>query len=1078
METPPPTNNAIKRFFLYDFFLLRTPTFPIESVLVLNALLNQYVDRPKDAVVVEQTKKIFSDPLFMEAIYFASNDLYKALVQWLEGGNLSGDKEDRLIRSLHRYYSRMCTRCTPYGLFAGCAYGEIEDEQTKFSFAKEKIRKHARFDMGFISELVKKISRIKEIKEQTLFYVNNSLYKAGERYIYVENITRDGIKSYNLSALHSSSYIDKVLSASAGGATLSQLENLLYTGEIPRQSLGKFLNGLVDMQVLISELSPTVTGTDFTTNLIQRLAQLKNTAELVKPLKEAYGMLQKKNITLANHIEAGQKAAALVGYSFSGVIQEDVYYNMENNRLSKKTVKEITNLSERLFSASGPSITAHLEDFIRKFTARYEQQEIPLVKAIDPDFGIGYGLAVSGISENMPLLKGLNLRMPLGDSTGNKNAFSKLVAEKMKYYYKTGDKVLTIDDKDIDQLIKANTSAHKAQRNSAYIFGSLLSQSTEELDKGNYKFLVSQLHAFGVGRLLGRFALGEEKLHDKLKQCFKDEELANPDLILAEVVHMPEGHGGNVVLRPQFRRYEIPYMSSSSLDPDHQIGISDLLVSVRNQRLVLRSKKLGKEILPQLSHAHNAHLGQPIYRFLSDVRSQQVNAGFQWDWTGYTDEQYLPRIEYGKFILARGRWKLKREKESLLNNPKAISDYFNEIRKQRKLPRYVVMVQDGDNELFVDLENTVCCQHVARRLKKQDVYLFEFLNTPENCLIRDASGSYNHQVIIPLGTRQPIFKETFSHPQHQDIVVDRHFAPGSDWLYLKIYGGNKILEKLLTELIMPFALDATERMAIDKWFFLRYNDPDGHLRIRFHRSSNLLQWLSLLPDLTVLLDPYLKNAEISNISVDTYSRELERYGASTIEESESFFHADSIAVSNCLNQLKGDEGEELRWQIGIYGVNKLLEDFSLSLVGKLEIISELKTLFTDEFGSGNEEDISRLEKSLNDKFRISIHQVKSVLENKENNSIGEFKLYFDARSIINSATVESIITKTAQLTDGSRFLQQLIKSYVHMFLNRLFLSRQRAHELVIYHYLFKYYRSALAQGKYVLNAQAMETINH
>jgi hypothetical protein len=41
----------------------------------------------------------------------------------------------------------------------------------------------------------------------------------------------------------------------------------------------------------------------------------------------------------------------------------------------------------------------------------------------------------------------------------------------------------------------------------------------------------------------------------------------------------------------------------------------------------------------------------------------------------------------------------------------------------------------------------------------------------------------------------------------------------------------------------------------------------------------------------------------------------------------------------------------------------------------------------------------------------------------------------------------------------------LLPSYIHMFLNRILLTGQRKHELVLYHFLSKYYDSQLAIQK-------------
>jgi len=65
----------------------------------------------------------------------------------------------------------------------------------------------------------------------------------------------------------------------------------------------------------------------------------------------------------------------------------------------------------------------------------------------------------------------------------------------------------------------------------------------------------------------------------------------------------------------------------------------------------------------------------------------------------------------------------------------------------------------------------------------------------------------------------------------------RKFIPGTEWLYLKIYTGVKTSDVLLEEAILPLVTCFLNNNLINKWFFIRYNDPKPHLRIRFELSD-------------------------------------------------------------------------------------------------------------------------------------------------------------------------------------------------------------------------------------------------
>ncbi|WP_127138032.1 thiopeptide-type bacteriocin biosynthesis protein [Flagellimonas oceanensis] len=65
----------------------------------------------------------------------------------------------------------------------------------------------------------------------------------------------------------------------------------------------------------------------------------------------------------------------------------------------------------------------------------------------------------------------------------------------------------------------------------------------------------------------------------------------------------------------------------------------------------------------------------------------------------------------------------------------------------------------------------------------------------------------------------------------------RNFALGSEWLYYKIYIGPQTGDALLSQAIKPLVSNLIGRKLIDKWFFIRYTDPDFHIRIRLKISD-------------------------------------------------------------------------------------------------------------------------------------------------------------------------------------------------------------------------------------------------
>ncbi len=107
--------------------------------------------------------------------------------------------------------------------------------------------------------------------------------------------------------------------------------------------------------------------------------------------------------------------------------------------------------------------------------------------------------------------------------------------------------------------------------------------------------------------------------------------------------------------------------------------------------------------------------------------------------------------------------------------------------------------------------------------------------------------------------------------------IQRDFILGDDWFYFKIYTGVKTADTLLIELIEPLTKKIMDEGLIDKWFFIRYSDPEFHLRIRF-RIKNKLKLSEIILELNKLLKPFIENRLVSTFQTETYSREIERYG--------------------------------------------------------------------------------------------------------------------------------------------------------------------------------------------------------
>ena len=285
------------------------------------------------------------------------------------------------------------------------------------------------------------------------------------------------------------------------------------------------------------------------------------------------------------------------------------------------------------------------------------------------------------------------------------------------------------------------------------------------------------------------------------------------------------------------------------------------------------------------------------------------------------------------------------------------------------------------------------------------------------------------------------------------IKPQRVFIVGSEWLYYNIYIGPQTSDKFLNSVVGPLASSLLDEGLIDKWFYIRYKDENGlHLRVRFHFSdiNNINKVISQFYDLIM---PFIENKLISNVTISTYKRELERYGTSTIEEFESLFFINSKLILEIIKLTEGNQKN--RWLYGMKVIDKFLDGWDFSIEQKKQLLENLKIGFGKEFGVDKE-----VRKQLSKKYRENRNEIENIINNENEDLILLLK-NFGRESNIHISKI--LFKLKSENRCESSLINDLICSYIHMLCNRLFQSKQRLNEWVLYDLLFEYYYSKLAR---------------
>lgn len=290
-------------------------------------------------------------------------------------------------------------------------------------------------------------------------------------------------------------------------------------------------------------------------------------------------------------------------------------------------------------------------------------------------------------------------------------------------------------------------------------------------------------------------------------------------------------------------------------------------------------------------------------------------------------------------------------------------------------------------------------------------------------------------------------------------IVQRSFIPGSKWAYFKIYTGTKTADKILIHKIPFIVKELYNNNKIDKWFFIRYADPDFHLRIRFLLKDDTY-WGDSINLFYNHLGSSVRNNLIWKIQLDTYNRELERYGNNLIEEAETLFCIDSKCTISLLKKLD-EKDENYRWMIGLYLINQFLSDFSIDITTKQQWMEHWSMAFKTEFGFDMYNS-----KQFNSKYREHKSTIEQTLKNKIGSAdFNALQLPIKKRSKELRPVVSQIQTKLKNQKVKKTSLESLLSNYIHMMMNRLFHSKNRQHEMVLYDFMNRYYKSELAKSK-------------
>ncbi|GAA0304462.1 hypothetical protein GCM10009128_24770 [Psychrosphaera haliotis] len=1013
-----------------------------------------------DKVTLRATLKMWlCEPEVKEALFIASPSLVNRLDCWLS--DPESKKGKKIEQSLTKYFIRMHSRCTPFGTFSGVATGEVTNRNS-LALKELSYRRKSRLDMLIPFQLKKKVWRDKQNFLKMDLTANSTIYQLDDKLRYIESQSRATAQLYSLASINNNEYIEYVLELCSNEAQVCKIIEKLkeFDPELIEPEIEQFLWELVEEDVLEISMPLALTDAgniDGVIDYCQKHGLVKETA-ILKQCERYIGELDKH---LGQDKVIYEQISKLltelpIDINENTSIQTDLWYETTGVQISQTAISKLLNDVSDLAKLSLVK-NQMLNDFKEKFVARYECHAIPLLEALDDESGIGFARSSS---INSPILHGIAFNHSSIDNQYTNSKFDDFLSEKI--YQSSSLEEISITRSDVKAL-----AIDKEQQipPSFYLSGSLLYDNINKAEGGNFSFELKGLGGPSAANVLGRFCHLDNNLLAKTRAELSFEQSMFPSAILAEIVHFPEGKIGNVIARPKLRDFEIPFLADSSVSDDNQIPLKDLHVFVQNDRVVLWSTKHNKEVIPRLSCAHNTRdnsLG--IYTFLASLQSQNGELPhFKLPYSAQ-NLSYIPRIRLGNLILSPRTWHIPIEELKALVSEFSI-EKSHAFQKRLSLPKFIIF-KDYDQKLLIDLDNILSVSALLSSVNREaknagsKISLEENLQNESQAVLTRDSEAFVNEIILPM--RNPAYQHTTVHYPSITLTNDYQakFMNGDQWLCCKIYCGQLIAEEILVNNLSPWINKKFESGQLENFFFLRFADPERHIRLRLNvKHVDLTS--SLLEELNHILKKLFKEKKISDVNWISYTRETERYGGrESMVLAERIFTADSLAVLSILEKGLPDD---LMWKVSILGCNEILEDFNLSIESILMILGNLRSAYGEEF---NEDTNTRL--SLGKKYRDEKESLYQLLEGETNDELHQDIIdVFAARSKVVSHTIHEI-TLLNQRNSMTCSVERVVASFLHMHTNRLLKGNGRQQELCIYDFLLKYYKYKKLQNREVV----------
>ncbi|MGN6180224.1 MAG: lantibiotic dehydratase [Mucilaginibacter sp.] len=920
---------------------------------------------------------------FQQAIHTAAPVFYKALAEKNFDFNRLTVREQH---TLWAYFNRMSNRPTPFGFFSGfTALTWGHDSPLKIQSAE-----------AFITPGFETLIENKQATDSIITYhLNQTIYQVGGelRFIGSEIGATDHVREFSLQSVDGSPLMAELIKFCVEPRTDASLVQFLKEQGVTLTDANELLSALKNMQFLLPDSIPGIIGQDYFRQSFFRIPGLFNdTGDKIPP------EVVKRLLEVHSAVYVNQR------------------WQVEGS-LEIKLQSPILKAVDALIALSTGTENESMKRFVAAFSEKYPGQLLPLMYVLDPQTGIGYGTLPADFQSSSPLLH------LLGESAADKNtvfwgATHRLLLQK---WSSAKNDVIELDQKDIASL-RQGAEIAKLPSTIAVLFRLTANGIWLESTGG-----------VSASALFGRFTHFDDDIYKLCRQIAQKEQEYEPDSIFADIAHFDDLHTANISRRLNTYDYEIPVLTVSRQESKQQVLLSDLMVTVRGKDVILWSKRLQKRVIPRLTSAYNHERSAlAAFRFLVDVQAWQrrVNLNLELSLL-FPDMPSYPRVQYGDCILYPKTWIIDHKSFNGKFDALQSTELLN-ILQERGIPERIILTQ-RDQQLVINTalqEDISFLCHFIRKNKqtilKEDLGLNPIAVQNTNGMpmsAQFAAAAYLSE--IPQSIR------TYAMPQ--PLLKPVRHVPGLNWLYLKLYVHENQANELLTESVNRQMINLRRKGLIRSWYFIRYRDPDHHLRIRLKINKRASQCIFEI--ILKFNQSLLERDQVQRIQFDTYEPEIGRYSTMHMNDFEEIF---AISSQMVIRQLSNNSHEETLICVTVVFIRNVMQAAGIDVKKRLSFFKNVINAFMQEFNVGRN-------------FRITAD--RQFRELRQHIALAIAKPGEQRNSLPLSLQKKLIYLRNNTQPEA---FERHLADIIHMHVNRLFNAGQRKYELTAYYMVCKY----------------------